>query len=477
MERRHWQVTARAAYGVLTVQIIGILAFVVAYNALDFHIYWEGGRVATHGAKLYREQLVAHWYTNTPFMAGLFIPISHLPLTVARVLWESASVAAFAWACASALELGGFRCTRPRLAAVVAAGLFLQPMWQSIFLGQVNPILLALVLADVRMVAAGRRRAGIGVGVAAAIKLTPGIFVVMLLLAGRIRAAAVAAGTFVGCGLLAFAIAPAASRVYWGGVFLDTSRVGAAYVSNQSPFGAAARLLGGPTHVGSWYPVVPLVLGVAGLAVAVAWARRADWLAAAAVTGTTGLLVSPISWAHHWMWVVPALVVLVRAGRRRWAAGVYVLFCFSPLWWMPRKYGFDGVNTLVADSYLLCGLAFIGYMAWRLRGLPGRPGRPGRPVGGTSTAVAGGHREPHRLAGDLALPVGEGVDTPLLRVRLHEREPAPPLAVGAGVHPPRDPCAGVEHRHPEVVGHPVDPDHGVLTPAVPEEVGDHLRRE
>ncbi|MEV6005992.1 glycosyltransferase 87 family protein [Streptomyces sp. NPDC051976] len=364
---REPQKRTHLVYTVLALQIFGVVAFAAAWNALDFHIYWEGGRVVTDGARLYREQLVAHWFTNTPFMAALFSPVSHIPLTVARIGWELASVGAFAWSCGSALRLGGFACTRARLAVVVAAGLFLQPMWQSIFLGQINPFLLALVLADVRMVAAGRRWAGVGVGVAAAIKLTPGIFVVMLLLAGRIRAAAVSAGTFVACGLLGFLVAPKASRVYWSGTFLDTSRVGADYISNQSPFGAAARLLGGPDHVGGWYPVVPLVLGAAGMAVAVAWARRDEWLGAAAVTGTTGLLVSPISWAHHWVWVVPALLFLVRDGRRRWAAGAYLLFCLSPLWWMPRVHGFDGTNTLVANCYLLSGLAFVAYMAWRLR--------------------------------------------------------------------------------------------------------------
>ncbi|NUS17910.1 MAG: DUF2029 domain-containing protein [Streptomyces sp.] len=359
--------TARAIHAALAIQVIGVVVFAAAWNSLDFHIYWEGGRVATDGARLYREQLVAHWFTNTPFMAVMFVPVSQVPLDVARVVWELASVAAFAWACTSALRLGGFRCTRTRVAAVVVAGGFLQPMWQSIFLGQINPFLLALVLADVRMVAAGRRRAGVGIGVAAAIKLTPAIFVVLLLLAGRVRAAAVATGTFVACGLLAFLVSPEASRVYWSGVFLDTSRVSVPYVSNQSPFGAAARLLGGPQHVGGWYPVVPFVLGSVGIAVAVAWARRRDWLVAAAVTGATGLLVSPISWAHHWVWVVPALVVLVRDGRRGWAAGTYVLFCLSPLWWVPREDGFHGVLTLVADCYLLSALAFVCYTTWRLR--------------------------------------------------------------------------------------------------------------
>jgi alpha-1,2-mannosyltransferase len=67
------------------------------------------------------------------------------------------------------------------------------------------------------------------------------------------------------------------------------------------------------------------------------------------------------------VWVVPALVVLVRDGRWRWAAGAYLLFCLSPLWWTPREYGFHGVVTVVANCYLLSGLAFVGYMAWRLR--------------------------------------------------------------------------------------------------------------
>ena len=43
----------------------------------------------------------------------------------------------------------------------------------------------------------------------------------------------------------------------------------------------------------------------------------AGWLTCA----LTGLLVSPISWDHHWVWIVPALALLadaaVRAMRRR----------------------------------------------------------------------------------------------------------------------------------------------------------------
>ncbi len=117
-------------------------------------------------------------------------------------------------------------------------------------------------------------------------------------------------------------------------------------------------------------------------------ARRQDWLGATAVTGTTGLLVSPISWAHHWVWILPALVLLVRYGHRITAAVGYLLFALAPFWYTPhsggpREYGFHWLLTLVANCFLLAGLAFGAYMAWhayRSLGLA-QPGRPPRPQG------------------------------------------------------------------------------------------------
>src|ERR1019366_5259682 len=179
---------------------------------------------------------------------------------------------------------------------------------------QINLILLALILTDIWRVAQGRD-AGIGVGIAAAIKLTPGIFILFFLLAGRIKAAVIAAGTFVVCGLIGFAVAPRASKLYWEHLFFDTKRVGAPYISNQSPYAAAIRIAQGAAHIGSWWAVIPIAFAAIGLATATILVRHDDWLGATAVTGTTGLLVSPISWAHHWVWVLPALVWLGRRGR------------------------------------------------------------------------------------------------------------------------------------------------------------------
>ncbi|MEV3926014.1 glycosyltransferase 87 family protein [Actinomadura coerulea] len=389
---------------VLAVEVLGIVVFSAAYDSLDFRIYWLGGQAVTDGAHLYREQLAEHYFTNTPFMAALFTPLAALPLGVARMLWQLSSLAAFVWACALTLRMAG---RRAPLVAVVAAGLLLQPVWQSFFLGQVNLLLLALVLADVDRVARGRPAGiGIGIGIATAIKLTPAVFVVLLLLGRRTKDAATATATFAACTLLAFSIAPEASRVYWSRTFYDTSRVGVAYISNQSPYGALTRILRGTAEVGDWYTAIPLTIGVFGLATAALWARRGDWPTATAATGATGLLVSPISWAHHWVWIVPALAVLLRNGHRKSALAAYVVFAVSPLWWTPhggdpREYGFHVLLTPVANCYLLAGLAFLAYTAIRLRISPPGPSsdRGGRrrpvPCGAASRAV----RDPEPVPG------------------------------------------------------------------------------
>jgi len=361
---------APVVYGVLGLELAVVVVFAATYNALDFRIYMWGGHAVLHDSRLYLTLAYGHWFTYSPFAAMVFVPVATLLLAVARVLWDLVSVAALAYSCVLILKLAGRPPSRLMVAGVVAAAMALDPVWETLFLGQINLILLALILTDIWLVARGSAglAVGAGVGLAAAIKLTPAIFIVLFLLAGRTRAAVTAAGTFVLCGLAGFLLAPHASTLYWEHLSHDTRRVGAPYISNQSPYAAAIRIAGGQGHIGWWWVAVSLAFAVVGLAVAAVLARRGDWLAAATVTGTTGLLVSPISWAHHWVWVLPALVLLLRAGHRIAAGAGYLLFAVAPFWFTPhaagpREYGSHWLLTLVANCFLVAGLAFLAYMA------------------------------------------------------------------------------------------------------------------
>lgn len=357
-----------AVYTLLFVAIALVVGFALIYPPFDFNVYRWGGNAVTEGLRLYLDQDGAVWFTYPPFAAIMFIPISDMPVVLSRLAFELASVAALAYAGYITLKLAGYRTTWTVTVATFVIGMTLEPMYHTLFLGQVNLILLALIMADVWRAARGRP-AGIGIGIAAAIKLTPLIFIPLFLFARRKRDGLVAIAAFIACALVGYIVAPGDSGLYWHHEVEDTARVGGYYISNQSPYGMAIRVAGGVANVGRWYIVIPLVLGILGLAAGVILARHNDWLSAVAVTGTAGLLVSPVSWTHHWVWILPALAVLVRGTRRTRIAAVftYLLFAIAPMWFTPRhggpsESGFHGVVTLIANCYVIAGGVFLAYM-------------------------------------------------------------------------------------------------------------------
>ncbi|MEV1070238.1 glycosyltransferase 87 family protein, partial [Streptomyces sp. NPDC050263] len=205
-------------------------------------------------------------------------------------------------------------------------------------------------------VATGRTRcAGIGIGLAAAIKLTPALFIGLLLITGRRRAAAVATAVAAAATGLAAVVAPDASRFYWTQAMWDTNRVGRLdYVSNQSLQGVLARL--GVESRAVWAVLVLVVLCWW------AWrARRAaaagEWLTAFALTGLTACLVSPVTWVHHLVWLLPSFGVLIRAGRPRGAGALYAVLCTSVVWlWFDDASGVDGFLGSNVYTWITLGL-------------------------------------------------------------------------------------------------------------------------
>jgi len=412
----------RAVWGLLAAEIITVAVFSIVYRPFDLNIYLWGGRSVTHGLRLYQVMADHNWFTYPPFSASLFTPLDAVPQVLVQLAWGLGTIAAIAWAGLVCLRLAGYRPTRTEVAAVTAAGVTLEPMYHTLFLGQVNVFLMVAVLADVWRAARGRP-AGIGTGLATAIKLTPAIFIVLFLLSRRIRDAVTAVATLGACIGIGFLVDPSASWMYWSKLFYDTRRVNVPYISNQSVYSAFVRVMGGAGHVGGWFLVIPLILGAAGLVVAATLARRGDWLAAAAVTGCTGLLVSPISWTHHWVWILPALIVALRGGpgARIGAAAGYALFVLAPMWWTPHpgaggtgQFGVHGLLTPIANCFMIAGLVFLGYMAGQVFIITSRAG-PADPVTAAARMLAcrgSSLREPSMFATWAACPPATAAGRP-----------------------------------------------------------------
>jgi alpha-1,2-mannosyltransferase len=227
-----------------------------------------------------------------------------------------------------------------------------EPVQRTIYLGQVELVLMALIAWD--MCQSDRRWwKGAGIGIAAGIKLIPLIFIPYLLLTRRYRQAAVAAGTFAVTVALGFAIRPADSSAWWlHGLFAKGSRTGfLGWEGNQSLQALITRLSGSIAGGQPIWLAAAAVTLVIGLLSAAALARAGHEVTGMLTCALTALLVSPVSWDHHWVWIVPGVTVLACYGLRargalRWtclAGAALVTGAFGAwpgfLWGQPADLG------------------------------------------------------------------------------------------------------------------------------------------
>jgi alpha-1,2-mannosyltransferase len=309
---------------VAAVIIAGHLWYGNRHDYFDLRIYHGAVVDWAHGGRLYDYFVMDRYagplgFTYPPFAALLMYPMAGLGIgATITVTWIASALALLAllgWLLVPVADRHGL----PRwylLGLAVPLCTWLEPVRETVTFGQVNLLLAALVVGDLLLlVGRGYRFAGVGVGLAAAVKLTPAIFIVYLLVARRFRAAAVAAGTAVAASAAAAAFRFDDSWQYWTSVLWQTGRVGdVKKTPNQSLLGALSRLFDPhPAPRWLWLALVLLVLGV-GLARAAQAARVGDEVAGLTLAGLVGCLVSPVSWQHHLVWFVPALVVLVDAG-------------------------------------------------------------------------------------------------------------------------------------------------------------------
>ena len=295
---------------------------------VDLHVYRMGGAAVLHGGRLYQLRFVWLPFTYPPFAAVVFAALAVVPWKVAVTVLTGASVVALPAALYLVLRLSGPVREQARerawtlALAAAAAAIWLEPARATLGYGQVDILLTAAVLYDLSLPDTARRK-GMLIGLAAGLKLTPAIFAVYLLVTGRRRAAATAAAAFAGTVAAGFSVLPASSAWFWAGRFASPGHVSPVQnPQNQSLYGALARAMHTAHVLPVWLPLAAAA-AVAGLALAAAASRRGDEALGFSLCAVTGLLISPISWIHHWVIVIPALLVAgLTAGRARRAGNV-----------------------------------------------------------------------------------------------------------------------------------------------------------
>jgi alpha-1,2-mannosyltransferase len=371
-----------------------ILPFIIQYGKLipwqpstiDLQVYVYAVKDMLAGKDIFATT-TPFWnlyFIYPPIAAILMTPFAFGPYMFWQVVWTGGLV----WAQQSVLK----RCGAPRgwkLGLIgIAVVLAVEPIRTTLGYGQVNTILMALVIADLLPDAPGERRRipqGTLIGLAAAIKLTPALFVIFAFLIGKTRVAITAMisfAVFTGIGaILLFR----ETLVFFGGLSGgDTRTASPLYTGNQSLLGVFFRLVDSSRVITVLGLAVAAILAVLGCLVAAHWWRQEEKVFAVALVGLTTCLASPLSWTHHYVWILPMAMAVLSPGVPRWArylGGFWVIWvCVClPLALLPygggRERQFDFLQQVVANLGPILGLILMIGLAWQLLTARVQPGR------------------------------------------------------------------------------------------------------
>lgn len=363
-----------------------VLPWVISYgrawpwqpSTIDLQVYVYAVRDLLAGRDIFATT-TPFWnlyFIYPPVAAVLMVPLAFGPYVFWQVVWTLGLVGAQQ----SVLR----RCRVPRGWVLgllgVAVVLAVEPVRTTLGYGQVNTLLMALVVADLLPDRPGERRRipqGTLIGLAAAVKLTPMLFVVFAFLAGRRRVAVTAVVSFaVATGVGAVLLPSETLEFFFGLSGGDTRTASPLYAGNQSLLGVFFRL-GDTSRTTTLVGLaVAGTVALLGSLVAAHWWRRGEQVFAVALVGLCTCLASPLSWTHHYVWVLPmAVAVVVRSGLPRWArllAGAWVLWVCAclPLAALPygggRERSFDALQQLVANLGPVLGVVLVVGLAWQL---------------------------------------------------------------------------------------------------------------
>ena len=411
----------------------------------DVYVYWYALNNWFNGNSLYDWYALPDYkmypFTYPPFGAWALSPLTWFDyetaarLMIMAIALQTALIVALIGR-SLGLSWGSAFAIAPWAAILVQQ--CLEPFTQSVGFAQVNTAMMALVMIDVAAPDSWKGR-GVASGLAAAIKLTPAIAVLIFLLRRQWRSAITMVTTSLAVTLLSWVISPGESARFFFDAMWDPQRAGDAYyTSNQNLKGFVARALPENAWSITWAIAVALALVAAvwlclriqaaatsvvtphiisddaapgplnaaapatGATVSAAPAAPAGdavelaapsavattpaapvlpenlaTLLTAAVIMTLGLLVSPITWSHHWVWGLASVVALIAVTLRLKSAPLAALalvqgalFIMAPHWWFSHgqvnELHWNVAEQLVGSSYTLAAIASGVALAWAL---------------------------------------------------------------------------------------------------------------
>ncbi len=346
-------------------------------STIDLEVYIYAVKDMLAGLDIYAT-VTPGWrlyFIYPPIAAILMVPLAVGPYAFWQLVWTAGLIAA--------QQSVLWRCGVPRgwkLGLVgVAVVLAVEPIRTTLGYGQVNTLLMALVVADLLPDAPGERRRiprGTLIGLAAAIKLTPALFVVFAFLIGQRRTAVTAIVSFlVWTGLGALLLFRETVAFFGGLAGGDTRTASPLYVGNQSLLGVFVRL-GDSSRVTTLIGLaIAAVVALLGTLVAAHWWRLGYKAFGVALAGLTTCLVSPLSWTHHYVWILPFAVALFSPGLPRWVryiGGFWVIWVCACLPLALLPYGraverqYNGLQQLVANLGPVVGVLLVAGLAAQL---------------------------------------------------------------------------------------------------------------
>ncbi|WP_260759910.1 mannosyltransferase [Mycobacterium sp. SMC-4] len=354
-------------------------------NFVDLHVY-VGGAAALHDPSTLYDYVYAEQtpdfplpFTYPPFAAVVFYPLQLLPFGVLAFCWQLGIVAALYGVVRLSqrlLSVADGDASRRIALLWTAAGIWTEPLRSTFDYGQVNVVLVLAVLGAVH--SSRWWLSGLLVGLAAGVKLTPAVSGLYFLGARRWRTVLCSAAVFFATIGVSALVVGEQVRVYFTELLGDAHRVGPVGTSfNQSWRGGVSRLLG---HDAGYGPAVLIGIAVTAVLAILAWRAiggAADRLGAILIVQLFGLLLSPISWTHHWVWLIPLMIWLLHGPLREclgarilgwgWLVltliGVPWLLSFAQpsIWTIPRPWYLAWPGLI----YLGATLVTLGWVAIR----------------------------------------------------------------------------------------------------------------